>query len=127
MFVCQDRTYSQIAEAWMHYLGNDSISITSSGLSAGQISQYFINVMDEVGVSVDKSSTKMLYDYNPENFDAVISLCDRSMRLPDDWMLRKIFDEWIIPRIEESSLESYREVRDDIRNRVDLLLMRYTV
>jgi len=76
MFVCQDRTYSQIAEAWMHYLGNDSISITSSGLSAGQISQYFINVMDEVGVSVDKSSTK--------------------------------------------------EVRDGIRDRVDLLLMRYT-
>jgi len=126
MFVCQDQTYAQIAEAWMHYFVKDAISATSSGLSAGHISPNFVSVMSEVGIDVSKNASKLLSDYHPKNFDAVISLGNSSTRLPEDWMLRQVFDEWILSQPEVESPESCRQVRDDIKDRIDVLLMRYS-
>ncbi len=128
MFVCQDNTYSQIAEAWMRSFVADSIFVASSGLSnslSRATSPKLVNVMNEVGIDISDHQPKLLSDYRPENFDAVISLCDFSMRLPDNWMLTRIFDEWILPQLEVNSNDSCRHIRDDIRDKVDLLLMRY--
>jgi arsenate reductase len=128
MFVCQDNTYSQIAEAWMRSFVSDGIFVASSGLSNSQsraTSAELVNVMNEVGIDISDHQSKLLSDYRPENFDAVISLCDFSMRIPDNWMLSRIFDEWMLPQLEVNSSDSCRHVRDDIRDKVDLLLMRY--
>jgi|688.fasta_scaffold82824_2 arsenate reductase len=128
MFVCQDNTYSQIAEAWMRSFVSDGIFVASSGLSNNQsraTSAELVNVMNEVGIDISDHQSKLLSDYRPENFDAVISLCDFSMRIPDNWMLSRIFDEWMLPQLEVNSSDSCRHVRDDIRDKVDLLLMRY--
>lgn len=128
MFVCQDNTYSQIAEAWMRSFVSDGIFVASSGLSNNQsraTSAELVNVMNEVGIDISDHQPKLLSDYRPENFDAVISLCDFSMRIPDNWMLSRIFDEWMLPQLEVNSSDSCRHVRDDIRDKVDLLLMRY--
>ncbi len=125
MFVCQDNTYSQLAEAWMRSFVEDSIFVVSTGLSNGQCSPKLINVMNEVGIDISDRETKLLGDYRPENFDVVISLCNFSMRLPETWMLSRIFDEWILPQLDAESSKSCRQVRDNIRDKVDLLLMRY--
>ncbi len=128
MFVCQDNTYSQIAEAWMRSFVSDGIFVASSGLSNNQsraTSAELVNVMHEVGIDISDHQPKLLSDYRPENFDAVISLCDFSMRIPDNWMLSRIFDEWMLPQLEVNSSDSCRHIRDDIRDKVDLLLMRY--
>jgi arsenate reductase len=128
MFVCQDNTYSQIAEAWMRSFVSDGIFVASSGLSNSQsrtTSAELVNVMNEVGIDISDHQPKLLSDYRPENFDAVISLCDFSMRIPDNWMLSRIFDEWMLPQLEVNSSDSCRHIRDDIRDKVDLLLMRY--
>ena len=128
MFVCQDNTYSQIAEAWMRSFVSDGIFVASSGLSNNQsraTSVELVNVMHEVGIDISDHQPKLLSDYRPENFDAVISLCDFSMRIPDNWMLSRIFDEWMLPQLEVNSSDSFRHIRDDIRDKVDLLLMRY--
>jgi len=125
MFVCQDNTYSQIAEAWMRDFVGDSIFVASAGLSVGQSSANFVQVMNEVGIDISDNATKLLSDYHPHNFDAVISLCTMSMRLPEQWMMTRVFDEWILAQPEAQSSESYRHIRDDIRDKVDILLMRY--
>ena len=128
MFVCQDNTYSQIAEAWMRSFVPDTIFVASSGLSNSQsraTNVGLVDVMNEVGIDISDHQPKLLSDYRPENFDAVISLCDFSMRIPENWMLSRIFDEWILPQLEVNSHDSCRHIRDDIRDKVDLLLMRY--
>jgi arsenate reductase len=127
MFVCQDNTYSQIAAAWMRHLAKETVSVTSTGLHVGQSGSPFAQAMDEVGIVLNGQNPKLLNDYHPQNFDAVISLGHGSMRLPDEWMLRQVFDEWILPHLEVESLESLRQVRDDIRDRIDVLLMRYSI
>ena len=125
MFVCKDNSYSQIAEAWMRTLTKDRISVVSSGLSISEPSPNFIRVMDEVGIDIRYNETKLLSDCNSKHFDTVISLCNFSMRLPEEWMLRRFFDEWILPQPEGSLVESYRYIRDNIRDKVEVLLMRY--
>ncbi len=124
MFVCEDNTYSQIAEAWMDDSVKENIFTASAGLSIGQSNPNFVRVMHEVGIDISDNAPKILNDYNSRDFDTVISLCTMSMRLPDQWMMTRIFDEWILPQ--PDSDRSYREIRDDIRDKVDLLLMRYS-
>jgi len=125
MFVCQDNTYSQIAEAWMRSFVADSIFVASSGLKNSSTNPKLVDVMNEVGIDISDHQPKLLSDFRSENFDAVISLCDFSMRIPENWMLTRIFDEWILPQFEADSNDSCRHIRDDIRDKVDLLLMRY--
>ncbi len=123
MFVCEDNTYSQIAEAWMYDFVQENIFVASAGLSIGQSNPNFIRVMNEVSIDISGNTPKILNDYDSHHFDAVISLCTMSMRLPEQWMMTRIFDEWILPQ--PDSYESYRQIRDDIRDKVDVLLMRY--
>lgn len=122
MFVCQDNTYSQIAKAWMCDFVGDRIFVASAGLTFGQSSPYFARVMNEVGLDISDNDPKLLSDYHPYNFDAVISLCTMSMRLPEEWMMCRLFDEWIVPHPEAESSASYRYIRDDIRDKVEGLL-----
>lgn len=125
MFVCQDNTYSQIAEAWMRAFVEDTIFVVSSGLRNSLSNPKLVRVMNEVGIDISDREPKLLSDYRPENFDSVISLCDFSTRLPENWMLSRVFDEWILPQLEIESDESCRHIRDDIKDKVELLLMRY--
>lgn len=119
MFVCQDNTYAQIAKAWMcDFVGGD-IFVVSTGLALSQSSPYFARVMNEVGLDISDHDPKLLSDYHPHNFDAVISLCTMSMRLPEQWMMCRFFDEWIVPQPEAESSEAYRYIREDIRNKVE--------
>jgi arsenate reductase (thioredoxin) len=119
MFVCQDNSYSQIAQAWMYDFVEGDIFVASAGLTLGQFSPYFARVMNEVGLDISDHDPKLLSDYHPYNFDAVISLCAMSMRLPEQWMMCRFFDEWIVPQPEEESSAAYRYVRDDIREQVE--------
>jgi arsenate reductase len=125
IFVCQDNSYAQIAAGWMRDFVGDRISVESAGLMFGQCSPYFARVMNEVGIDISDNDPKLLSDYHPYNFDAMISLCTMSMRLPEEWMMCRVFDEWIVPQPEKESSESYRYIRDDIKDKVEGFL-RYT-
>jgi arsenate reductase (thioredoxin) len=122
MFVCQDNIYSQIAKAWMYDFVGSELFVASAGLTECQSSPCFARVMSEVGLDISDHAPKLLSDYHPYNFDAVISLCTMSMRLPEQWMMCRFFDEWIVPQPEEESSEVYRYVRDDIRDQVVVFL-----
>ncbi len=122
MFVCQDNTYAQIAKAWMDDFVGEHIFVASAGLAFGQCSPYIARVMNEVGIDISDNNPQLLSDYDPYNFDTVISLCTMSVRLPEQWMMCRSFDEWIVPQSEEESSEAYRYVRDDIRDKVEVLL-----
>lgn len=122
MFVCQDNTYAQIAKAWMDDFVEERIFVASTGLEFGQFSPCLARIMNEVGIDISDNAPQLLSDYDPYNFDTVISLCTMSMRLPEQWMMCRSFDEWIVPQPEEESSEAYRYIRDNIRDKVEILL-----
>jgi glutathione/glutaredoxin type arsenate reductase len=123
MFVCKKNSRrSQMAEGFAKALGKDKVAITSSGLESSQIDPIVIQVMSEVGIDVSEQASKPLSDFRPEDYDVVISLCGCGVNLPNEWLLREVFDDWQLDDPEGHSIDVFRRVRDEVKDRVVALL-----
>lgn len=123
MFVCKKNSRrSQMAEGFAKVLGRDKIAVTSSGLEASQVDPLVTQVMSEVGIDVSNQTSKPLSDFNPEDYDAVVSLCGCGVNLPTEWVLRDVFEDWQLDDPEGQSIETFRRVRDEVKERVIKLI-----
>lgn len=128
MFVCKKNSRrSQMAEGFARTLGEGKIAVTSSGLEASQVDPTTIQVMSEVGIDISNQTSKALSDFNPQNYDVVISLCGCGVNLPEEWVLREVFQDWQLDDPEGQSIETFRRVRDEVKERVDQLIQSLSV
>jgi glutathione/glutaredoxin type arsenate reductase len=128
MFVCKKNSRrSQMAEGFAHTLGEGKISVSSSGLEASQVDPTTVQVMSEVGIDITNQTSKALSDFNAKDYDAVISLCGCGVNLPDEWVLREVFEDWQLDDPEGQSIETFRCVRDEVKDRVKQLIESLTV
>jgi glutathione/glutaredoxin type arsenate reductase len=126
MFVCKKNSRrSQMAEGFARALGADKLSVTSSGLEASQVDPLVLQVMAEVGIDVSQQSSKALSEFNPEEYDGVISLCGCGVNLPPEWLQRKLFADWQLDDPEGESIETFRRVRDEVKRNVMKLLEQF--
>lgn len=122
MFVCKKNSArSQMAEGFAKHLGTGKISVSSSGLEASQVRSEAISTMKEVGVDISRQTSNPLSDFNPEDFDVVISLCGCGVNLPPEWVTRDVFEDWQLDDPAEQP-EIFPRVRDEIRERVTRLI-----
>lgn len=122
MFVCKKNSArSQMAEGFAKHLGAGKIAVTSSGLEASQVRPEAIATMREAGVDISAQTSKALGDFNPEDFDLVISLCGCGVSLPPAWLTRDFFADWQLDDPAEQP-EIFPRVRDEIRARVVQLI-----
>ncbi|MGI2907630.1 arsenate reductase, glutathione/glutaredoxin type [Tolypothrix sp. VBCCA 56010] len=123
MFVCKKNSRrSQMAEGFARTLGEGKISVNSSGLSASHVDPKTIDIMSEIGIDISNQTSKALSDFHPEDFDAVISLCGCGVNLPEAWVLREVFQDWQLDDPEGQSIETFRRVRDEVKQRVVKLI-----
>lgn len=123
MFVCKKNSRrSQMAEGFALNLGKGLIAVTSSGLEASSVDPTTVQVMSEVGIDISNQTSKPLSNFNPQDYDAVISLCGCGVNLPEDWVLREVFEDWQLDDPEGQPLETYRRVRDEVKERVAKLI-----
>lgn len=123
MFVCKKNSRrSQMAEGFAKALGKDKVTVTSSGLEASQVDPIVIQVMSEVEIDVSQQISKPLSDFKPEDYDAVISLCGCGVNLPEEWVSREVFEDWQLDDPEGRSIDVFRRVRDEVKDRVVVLL-----
>jgi glutathione/glutaredoxin type arsenate reductase len=123
MFVCKKNSRrSQMAEGFARTLGAEKIAVNSSGLEASQVDPITVDVMSEVGIDISNQTSKALSDFNPEDFDAVISLCGCGVNLPEAWVLREVFQDWQLDDPEGESIDTFRRVRDEVKERVENLI-----
>jgi glutathione/glutaredoxin type arsenate reductase len=123
MFVCKKNSRrSQMAEGFARTLGTEKIDVNSSGLEASQVDPITVDVMSEVGIDISNQTSKPLSDFNPEDFDAVISLCGCGVNLPEAWVLREVFQDWQLDDPEGESIDTFRRVRDEVKERVENLI-----
>jgi len=119
MFVCkQNSCRSQMAEGFARTLGAGKIAAKSSGLQASKVNPTAVEVMSEVGIDIREQASQPFSDFNPDDFDAVISLCGCGVNLPESWVLREIFQDWQLDDPAGQSIETFRQVRDEIQERV---------
>jgi glutathione/glutaredoxin type arsenate reductase len=132
MLVCKKNSRrSQMAEGFAKAFsqdkagdktGKDKVALTSAGLEASQVDPLVIQVMSEVGIDVSKQISRPLSHFNAEDFDWVISLCGCGVNLPQAWVLRELFEDWQLDDPEGHSIEVFRRVRDEVKDRVLALL-----
>lgn len=123
MFVCKRNSCrSQMAEGFAKHLGKGKIAVTSSGLESSRVHPTAIQVMSEVGIDITEQTSNPLSEFQPENYDAVISLCGCGVNLPEDWVTREIFEDWQLDDPDGQPIETFRRVRDEIKARVEKLI-----
>lgn len=124
MFVCKKNSRrSQMAEGFARKLGA-GIAVSSSGLEASHVDPKTVEIMAEVGIDISDRTSKPLSDFKAEDYDAVISLCGCGVNLPKEWVLREIFQDWQLEDPEGQSIDTFRKVRDEVKERVEKLVQR---
>jgi arsenate reductase (thioredoxin) len=122
MFVCKKNSArSQMAEGFAKNLGAGKITVTSSGLEASQVRPEAIATMNDVGIDISQQTSNALAEFQPEDFDVVISLCGCGVNLPTEWVTREMFDDWQLDDPAEQP-EIFPRVRDEVRDRVEKLI-----
>ncbi|MDJ0731594.1 MAG: arsenate reductase, glutathione/glutaredoxin type [Crocosphaera sp.] len=123
MFVCKRNSCrSQMAEGFAKTLGKGQIEVTSSGLEASRVHPTAIQVMEEIGINITDQTSDPLSNFNADNYDAVISLCGCGVNLPQEWVLRDIFEDWELDDPDGQPLETFYRVRDEIKEKVEELM-----
>lgn len=112
-----------MAEGFARKLGEGKIAVTSSGLEASRVHPTAIEVMSEVGVDISEQTSQPLSDFKAEDYDAVISLCGCGVNLPEEWVLREVFQDWQLDDPDGQPIETFRHVRDEVKERVEKLIV----
>jgi protein-tyrosine-phosphatase len=78
LFLCtQNNARSQMAEALLRHLSNDTIEVFSAGSApATCIHPLALRAMDAVGIDMYEQYPKHLDRYRGQHFDTVVTLCD---------------------------------------------------
>ncbi|WP_013325225.1 arsenate reductase, glutathione/glutaredoxin type [Gloeothece verrucosa] len=123
MFVCKRNSCrSQMAEGFAKILGQGQIAVTSSGLESSQVHPTAIKVMQDIGINLNDQTSKPLSNFQAQDYDVVISLCGCGVNLPQDWVLREVFEDWQLEDPDGQPLETFYRVRDEIKERVAKLI-----
>ena len=129
LFICvHNSARSQMAEAWLNHICPDDFSAHSAGLEPGTINPLAVKVMREVGMDISGQKTRAVFDVfkSGELFAYAITVCDESEAAgcPIFAGVTKRL-HWSFPDPSEFTgtyeerLERTREIRDQIRAKID--------
>jgi protein-tyrosine-phosphatase len=121
LFVCvHNAGRSQIAAALTHSLSNGTISVRSAGSQpGGQILPLVVSAMSEIGIDIAQEFPKPLTDEVVQAADFVVTMgCGDACPIYPG----KRYEDWEIPDPSGMDLDGVREVRDEIRRRVEQLI-----
>jgi arsenate reductase (thioredoxin) len=124
LFVCtHNSARSQMAEGLLRELAGDRFEAFSAGTEATHVRQEAVSVMTEVGVDISAQEPKSLRRYLGEPFDHVIPVCDDANEACPFFPGAKRRLHWSFPdpsHVEgEERLAAFRQVRDDIKIRIE--------
>ncbi|OGO06133.1 MAG: arsenate reductase [Chloroflexi bacterium RBG_13_54_9] len=122
LFVCvHNAGRSQMAEAFFNRLAKGKTSAVSAGtVPATQIIPTVIEAMGEVGIDISGQRPKALTPEMIEDVDRVITMgCSVEKVCPASFVPT---EDWELEDPEGKPIEKVRQVRDEIRNRVEKLI-----
>lgn len=132
LFLCTGNSCrSQMAEGWARTLKGDVIEAYSAGIETHGLDPNAVKVMSEAGVDISGQKSKNVEAVKHVPFDYVVTVCGHANETCPMWLSGKAkvihvgFDD--PPKLadgarsEESALERYRRVRDEIRAFIEKL------
>jgi arsenate reductase len=121
LFVCvHNAGRSQMAQGWLRHLAGDAVEVRSAGSEpADQINPIAVEAMREVGIDITAETPKILTVDAVRGSDVVITMgCgDTCPIFPG-----KRYEDWDLTDPAGQPIEVVRQVRDEIRDRIQALL-----
>jgi arsenate reductase (thioredoxin) len=131
LFLCTGNSCrSQMAEGLLRHLAGDRFEVASAGTHPHGLNPDAVAAMREIGVDIASQRSKHVDHFAGEQFDFVITVCDRAKESCPIFpatgsVLHWSFDD---PAAAEESQEDrmavFRRVRDEIRNRVQAFVQK---
>lgn len=120
-FVCvHNSCRSQMAEAWANELGSDMFNVYSAGTEDyHEIKPLAVEVMKEVGISMDKQYPKTLDKIPPADF-----LITMGCGAECPWVPSRLREDWGLDDPSGGPIEDFRVTRDLIKDKVLELIQR---
>lgn len=119
---------SQMVEAFLNSIAGGRFEALSAGLEPGTLNPSVVSVMKEIGIDISQNKTKSVFDFYKQGalFDYVITVCDEASaeRCPIFPGITKRL-HWGFPDPsslelpDNEKLEAIREIRDQIRKKIE--------
>jgi arsenate reductase len=133
LFLCTgNAARSQMAEALARLDHGESVEVVSAGSHpAGMVHPGAIRAIGELGPDISGARSKSADEFRDTDFDVVVTVCDSAALDCPIWPNAKRLEHW---SIEDPSFErdpvlrhvKFVETRDDLRRRIDDLVMSLT-
>jgi arsenate reductase (thioredoxin) len=122
LFVCvHNAGRSQMAAGWLRHLGGERVRVLSAGSAPGNaLNPMAVTAMAEEGIDITAAVPTLLSDDAVVESDVVITMgCgDACPFYPG-----KRYEDWALDDPAGQPLEAVRPIRDEIRRRVEELLV----
>ena len=121
LFVCiHNAGRSQMAAGWLRHLAGDTVDIRSAGSEpADQINPVAVEAMRESGIDITGNTPKLLQNQDVQDSDVVITMgCGDTCPIYPG----KRYEDWDLTDPAGQPIDVVRQVRDDIRSRVEKLI-----
>ena len=129
LFACTHNAIrSPMAEGVLKHLLGDRVYVDSVGVHAGEIDAFAVAVMDEIGIDINRHHSKAFDELEDTYFDLVISLSPEAQHravemtrtMATEVEYWKTMDPSYVHGNREVRIKVYREVRDELLNRIKL-------
>lgn len=110
----------------MRHLHGRRVFVDSVGVRAGELDPFAVEVMEEMGISIEDHEIKTFDDLEDGSFDVIITLSPEAQHSAVE-MTRTMacevefwhtFDPSIVEGSRDMRLDAYRQVRDQLMQRI---------
>jgi arsenate reductase (thioredoxin) len=126
IFICTaNAARSQMAEGLLREKYGDRYEVFSAGTKQAKVSTRAIVVMQEIGIDISHHRSKTLEEFGGTSFDLAVTLCDNAHAIcplvsgAKKTIHHGFTDPHQIPGTDETVLDGYRRVRDEIADWID--------
>jgi protein-tyrosine-phosphatase len=123
LFLCvANSARSQMAEGIARSLAPAGVTISSAGSAPTRLNPLAVRALAEIGLDIGGQHSKSVEDIPPDGVEAVVTLCAEEVCPVFLGKARRI--HWGLPdpagrgATEEAQLQSFRDVRDELRRRL---------
>lgn len=121
LFICvENACRSQMAEVFFNkYSVGKAVAVSAGTRPANQVDPKAVEVMKEVGIDISKQKPKLLTQEMTKGTDRIVTMGCGAEFCPAPYVKA---EDWSIEDPSGKSLEKFREVRDEIRRKVEKLI-----
>jgi protein-tyrosine-phosphatase len=118
---------SPMAEGLLKHLLGHKIYVDSAGVRGGEIDPFAVAVMEEIGIDLSRHHAKSFDELADTSYDLIISLSPEAQHkaveltrtMACEVEFWPIMDPTWVEGSREARLEAYRQVRDELRRRIE--------